>query len=520
MTLRSTPEPLDGRPTGRPSCFRGRASRAAALVTAIVALLAPGAASAAAPVEGSAGIGDHLFPSLGNGGYEVDHYALGLRYGGPALEQVDGTAVISGRTRHALSRFDLDFAGDAVRSVSVNGRRAAWRVNAEEIVITPARPLAAHHRLWVGVVYRSGPLGMNTAGPRAAVAGAWFLAPGGSVAAAQPNLAHRIFPANDHPSDKARYDFALDVPTGVTAVANGRLTDRRSHAGRTVWRYSQHRPMASELVQVAVGDLTVIHRRGPHGLPIRDVLPRTKVAAATPGLARTGAQIAWMESRVGPYPFEVYGVLAADAEFPFALETQTLSLFPVSYLAAPADQREPTLVHELAHQWFGDSVAPRRWSDVWLNEGHATWYELLYGQSQGWRILDQTMRTIFAGSDGLRAENGPVARPNSGALDDLFSDNVYSGGALVLYALRQKVGAHVFQRIERAWVRENAGGSAGTTEFIALASRVSGRKLGPFLHAWLYGKVTPAMPGHPEWRKSRSGFAAGARIEPHPLLRR
>ena len=137
---------------------------------------------------------------------------------------------------------------------------------------------------------------------------------------------------------------------------------------------------------------------------------------------------------------------------------------------------------------------------MWLNEGHATWYEYLYAQAQGWSDLNQIMRLVYAGSDGLRAEDGPVARPNSGAIDDLFSDNVYAGGALVLYALRQKVGGPVFQRIERAWVRDNAGGSAGTADFIALASRISDRRVGPFLHAWLYGKVTPAMPGHPDWK--------------------
>ena len=119
----------------------------------------------------------------------------------------------------------------------------------------------------------------------------------------------------------------------------------------------------------------------------------------------------------------------------------------------------------------------------------------------------------------MRAQNGPVARPLSGDVEDLFSDNVYAGGALVLYALRQRVGVHDFQRIERAWVRENAGGSAGTAAFISLASRVSGRKLGPFLHAWLDGRVTPPVPGHPEWTKS-AGRRGQCPARVHPLLRR
>jgi len=99
----------------------------------------------------------------------------------------------------------------------------------------------------------------------------------------------------------------------------------------------------------------------------------------------------------------------------------------------------------------------------------------------------------------VRDKYGPVARPRSGSLDDLFNPNVYDGGALALYALRQKVGATTFAAIERHWVRQYRGRSASTDDFIALASRVSRRDLRPFLVAWLYGKTTPPMPGHPDW---------------------
>jgi aminopeptidase N len=396
---RTALHPADGRPTGRPSCFWGWGVVLAALAVLTTSVFATGVAGAARPAQGSAGVGDRLFPALGNGGYDVRHYAIGLRYGGADLREVEGSVAILAHTHRALSRFNLDFAGDSVSSVRVDGRTAGWRVAGGDIVITPQRALAAGRPLRIRVAYRSGPLGLNSGGPRANLAGAWFLTPGGSVTAGQPDLARRIFPANDHPSDKARYDFTLDVPAGLTAVANGKLVRRRSGGGRTVWRYSEHHPMATELVQVAVGDLTVARRTGPHGLPIHDVLPRGREGRALPGLARTGEQIAWLEARVGRYPFGVYGVLAPDVEFPFALETQTLSLFPVAFLTAPADQREPTLLHELAHQWFGDSISPRQWSDVWLNEGHATWYEYLYGQAQGWRNLDQTMRAVYPGSD-------------------------------------------------------------------------------------------------------------------------
>ena len=217
-----------------------------------------------------------------------------------------------------------------------------------------------------------------------------------------------------------------------------------------------------------------------------------------------------MVDRVGRYPFDTYGVLAADQEFGYALETQTLSLHPgfIFEPAYPAWAREPIMVHELAHQWFGDSVAPEEWSDLWLNEGHATWYEWLYGdeffraeiaQFQGYADFTDRVRQAYAQGDILRDQYGPVAQPASNELFELFSPNVYDGGAVVLYALRQEIGERAFAELERRWAQSNEGDSVGTSDFIALASRVAGRNLRPFLSDWLFGTETPPMPGHPDW---------------------
>ncbi len=153
------------------------------------------------------------------------------------------------------------------------------------------------------------------------------------------------------------------------------------------------------------------------------------------------------------------------------------------------------------------------WSDLWLNEGHASWYEFLYAEEKGeldddtedypddraTRRFDELMKAVYAHGDQWRHDDGPVALPMSGDLDTLFSFQVYHGGALVLYALRQVVGAATFQRIERAWVARYEGQSASTDDFIALASQVSGRNLTGFLRDWVYGTKTPPMPGHPDW---------------------
>jgi aminopeptidase N len=108
------------------------------------------------------------------------------------------------------------------------------------------------------------------------------------------------------------------------------------------------------------------------------------------------------------------------------------------------------------------------------------------------------MRWIYARGDRWRTTNGPVALPRNASQQ--FSNNVYFGGALVLYALRQKVGTTAFERLERGWAQQNAGTSRSTDDFIAFASRSTGQDLTGFLRAWLYGSTTPPMPGHPDWK--------------------
>ena len=113
------------------------------------------------------------------------------------------------------------------------------------------------------------------------------------------------------------------------------------------------------------------------------------------------------------------------------------------------------------------------------------------------------MKAAYAASDRWRAAGGPPAAPKApqpGKKTSIFRPNVYDGAALVLFALREEIGATAFDRLERAWVSRNRDGSASTADFVALAEDVSGRHLEGFLHAWLYGKKTPPMPGRPDWK--------------------
>jgi len=450
------------------------------------------------PTPGAPGVGDVLYPTLGNGGYDVQHYALDLRYAtAEPTAPLDGTVTITARATQSLSRFDLDFHGDGFEAVRVDGEAAAAEWDGDELVITPAEPIRRGAVFVVEVVhFRSTP---TIPDPETFLGAPFFATPDGSAWAGQPAFAHYIFPSNDHPSDKAAFSFRIDVPDGTTAVANGVLAGRSSDSGRTIWSYEQPEPMATELAQVVVGAMTVIDR-GRHGATIvRDVVPTRLADQLAPGLAGELAHLDWLEAQLGPYPFESYGTLVVDTSLGFALETQTLSLFDTAIIGLGEPTYAPIMVHELAHQWFGNSVAPAVWSDVWLNEGHATWYEGTFRLPLDSPELLEQVRQGYALGDIFRALFGPVGSPRSGNPVDVFNPNVYFGGALTLFALRELVGDATFRDIERAWVRVYRGRTASTADFIALASRVAERDLTAFLNDWIYGTTTPAMPNHPDW---------------------
>ncbi|GAA2883962.1 M1 family metallopeptidase [Streptomyces mexicanus] len=470
----------------------------AGLLASAVSVCLLGASAAPAPL----GLGDRLYPYLGNPGYDVMAYDLSLAYSGDNTKPLRAVTTINARATRALERVNLDFTHGTVDAVVVDGRPAAFTTAGEDLVITPRTPVPAHH--WMRITVR------HSSDPRAAKDrdGGWVRTADGLALANQADAAHLVFPCNDHPSDKALFTFRITVPEGYTAVANGLPAGVARAGTSTTWTYRTRHPMATELAQVSLGRSAVLHRPGPHGLPVRDVVPAGDRKALEPWLAKTPDQIAWMERKVGRYPFETYGLLMAGADTGFELETQTLSLFEKDLFtdsAYPKWYVESVMVHELAHQWFGDSVSPRTWSDVWLNEGHATWYEALYADETAHKSMEARMKAAYGASDRWREAGGPPARPKPpkpGQKVGIFRSNVYDGAALVLYALRQEIGRPAFERLERAWVRGHRDATATTADFVRLASDIAGRDLTGFFQGWLYGAKTPPMPGHPDWKQA------------------
>ena len=443
---------------------------------------APREVAAPRPAPGATTAGDPLVPDSGDGGYDVQHYDLDLRITPRARPSLAATTTVTAAATQALSRFSLDLAGLDVSGVTVDGVPAAFTRVPGKLVVTPARPISRGGRFTVGVAYSGTPRAIND--PLLGKYG-WIPTKDGIFTGDEPDGAHTWFPGNDHPQDKATFGFRVTVPKGLTAVANGELAGTSASGDTTTYAWRARDPMATYLTMVDVGRFKVRSGRTPGGVP---VYVAVDPVADPDGLDKVYADTvkitdAWAKL-FGPYPFSSTGAVVDDAPVQFALETQTRPEY------VPGMAGVSTVVaHELSHQWFGDSVAVTRWSDIWLNEGFATYAEWLWGERED---PSQTVRRRF---DNFYAQQGSPdlwkVAPAAPGRAKLFGRSVYNRGAMTLQALRDKVGDRRFFAILRAWAAEHRHGNATTSEFIALAQRVSGMDLHRLFQVWLY---TPERP--------------------------
>ncbi|MFR9774755.1 M1 family metallopeptidase [Micromonospora sp. MS34] len=450
-----------------------------------VGLLAAGCTKADGRFRpGAADAGDPYVPGAGNGGYDVAHYALRLRYD-PADDRLTGRAVVTATATAGLSRFHLDLAGLTVDRVRVDGDPARHRRDGNELIVTPAHGLPAGKSFTVEVAYGGVPRPL----PSAELGDGGFQAtPDGAIALGQPESASTWFPVNDHPSDKATYDVEVTVPDGLAALGNGVPKGRSSKDGWTTWRWAEGAPMASYLATLVIGNYRVstgTHAGKPLVTAVAAGLPADGPAAAS--VARTGEIADFLAGRFGPYPFDAYGGIAvADERIRYALETQTRPVYGPGFFRGDRPNTE-VVAHELAHQWFGDSVSLARWRDIWLNEGFATYAEWLWAEHDGGRGVAKSFAAAYAATDWTR----PSVDPGRAAM---FGDAVYQRGALAVHALRRAVGDETFFRILRGWLAERRGAIATTDDFVGYAERVADRPLRPLLDAWLVGVTAPALP--------------------------
>jgi aminopeptidase N len=472
-------------------------SRTLWLLTAAAAtllLLAP-AALGGKYVKGSSGSGDPFFPQAGNGGYDVGHYSLKIAYDQPA-NFLRGKARIEATATQNLKRFNLDLRDFyRVKKVKVNGERvkAALR-DTQELVITPKPRLDRGDDFTVKVVYRGTP--EPVVDPDESIEG-WIPTDDGAFVVNEPQGSPGWYPVNDTPRDKATFDFTVAVPAGREAVANGILQGPPTTAGgKTTWRWAEDSPMAPYLATATNGEF-LTEQYSANGLFMFDAVdPNTRRLPADPpnpalAFERLDPQpeiISFFSNLYGAYPFTSGGGIIDWAfEVGYALEAQTRA----NYQRIPLPS---TVVHEIAHQWFGNAVSLETWPDIWLNEGFATFSEWIYDEMHGGTPAADTFDELYA-----IPEDDPAFQdlwfPAPAALngpEELFHTPVYDRGGMTLQALREKVGDPTFFGILRDWYAENRNGNVSTADFIALAERESGQNLDAFFQVWLFEEGRPA----------------------------
>jgi aminopeptidase N len=438
-------------------------------------------------VEGRPDIGDPTTPGLGNTGYDVQHYDLrfDIDMEGTLIKTVATLQVTA--TLEDLARFSLDYAGPPVREVLVNGVPALWQHQDLKLWVALPAPPPAGQTFVVTVRYAGWPVPFSS--PYMPFLGLGVYADPEErflFAFNEPDGARAWFPCNDHPLDKATFAFTLTVPADLTAVANGEPeppVDNGDGTRTFVWRMDY--PMATYLALVAVANYAVLEDAGPRDIPLRHyyLTDFSSEDEARASFGFTGQAIAFFEELFGPYPFDGYGHVMTPQNR-VGMETQSMTIVP----AGTVGQR--MVVHELAHQWFGDLISPASWADIWLNEGFATYAEVLWTEHVGGP-------EAAAGQLGFReiqvlagGEEAPLAQP---AVEDLFGTNSYQKGAWVLHMLRRQIGDQAFFDTLRAYLERFGGGTAATEDFWEVAEEISGQDLDAFFEQWAYRPGNPSV---------------------------
>jgi aminopeptidase N len=471
---------------------RLRSDRLAGVGLAVVVGLA-----AAAP--GSAAVGpdldlavsdpkiDPYYPAKGSDLVDALHYGLDLRWSAKR-RSLSATATIDLRVTKDATSVSLDFSKRLTASAVQLDGTPVHASHAGNKLVVDTGAIAADSRHSLSVVYRGhpGPAAAPTRRSDIPSVGWTNTRNGGMRTMQEPFGAFTWYPVNDHPSDKAFYDIRVDVPSRFVAVSNGKLLSRSTQTGRTVTRWRMDDPASSYLITLAIDDFVRVTDEGPRGLPITYWVRRDQRAFIAT-LRRTPSILRRLERQLGPYPFDRAGVVVVPSAS--AMETQELVTMGAGRMR-PTRDAESVLAHEFAHQWYGDTITPNNWPDLWLNEAFAMYVEINYRVARGWETERRWRRDLVSVDQFFRSDGGPP-----GAYDkaDFGGACVYYCGALMLFELEDQVGAPAMASIIRAWPQTHLGGNADRTEYIDWINNRTARDLTPFFTDWLMSPFTPPV---------------------------
>jgi aminopeptidase len=423
---------------------------------------------------GSAEVSDPYVPLHGNEGYVVQHYNLDLDYR-VAGNRLAGRAQLTLLPHDAMSRLSLDLTHLRVTKVTADLRRVSrFTQRADKVVVSFDSPLTPGAPVVLDIAYNGSPR------PLDGICGevGWEELSDGVIVASQPDGAPSWFPCNDTPANKASYAITVTTESPYAVVANGRLVDRRVRASRTTWVYEQAEPMATYLATVQIGRYD--QQTHEAVVPLHSAVPSRLRRSAAHDLAGQPQMLIEFQDMFGPYPFSDYTAVVTDDDLEIPVEAQGLSVFGANHMDGRRGS-ERLVAHELAHQWFGNSLTVARWQDIWLHEGFACYAEWLWSERADARSADVCAREawdrlVALPQDLLLADPGP---------DLMFDDRLYKRGALTLHALRRSVGDDRFFGFVKGWAAEHRHGTVSTEAFRAFAEHHLGPSASELLSEWL-----------------------------------
>ncbi len=441
---------------------------------------APGPPGARPGAEHSA---DSYLPGHGNGGYRVVHYDLDLDYR-IASNRLAGKAAVTAVAAQALSRFSLDLGDFRVQDVRVDGWPVKYTHRGHKLSIRPQRPIDAGDTFRIDVRY---------AGTPRPIPGrwgdiGWDELTDGVLVASQPDGAPSWFPCNDQPGEKASYKVALTAASAYTVLVTGDLVSKWRGAGTTRWVFERREPTPAYLMAVQIGRYEQV-TIGGGDVPQRAAIPARLRGAFAHDFGRQGEIMTVLQRYFGPYPFKEYVVVVADDDLDDPVEAQGMAVFGANHVDGRRTH-ERLVAHELAHQWFGNSLTVADWKHIWLNEGFATYAEWLWSEAAGELPVDDLAGRWY----GHVALNVPPLRVSDPGVERMFDPGVYKRGALALHALRKKIGSGSFFPLLRGWVAEHQHGTVTDAEFRAHAQRFAREPLDRLFADWLDRPALPPLP--------------------------
>ncbi|GAA1631917.1 M1 family metallopeptidase [Actinoplanes couchii] len=428
-------------------------------------------------------VADPLYPEKGNPGLDVLHYGLELDWK-PDTKVLTGVATLRIRPVVDAPSITLDFTGLTVDRVLVDGAAGTGSVAASKLVVPT--PVVAGRPVTLTVAYHGTPSAVAMPSHRGDADEGIGMRAGkdGTLWTMQePWGALTWYPVNEHPSDEALYDMAVTVPEGWTAAAGG--TPGEVSGG--TWHYRSTDPVASYVTTLSVDRYRKLTATGPHGLPITDFVRDGADDRYLPVLKRTPELIGWLEERLGRYPYPTAGILMNDSVS--AMETQQmLSMGRGAFRDNDLDYFEAVLIHEYAHQWFGNAVTPTTWTDLWLNEGWATYVQNLYEQKL-YGFDDAYLKNYLRRRDAeLRASVGPPGTPKAGTFAE---SNVYLCPAAMLREIHEDLGDKKFFALATAWAADNRNRSQDRAGFTTFVNTETGKDYTTLINEWLDSPTTP-----------------------------